>query len=141
MISLFEDADYLAIVIAAVVNMAIGAFWYSPAGFGKQWAALMGWSDAAKMDAMKKKAGKSYAWMFVASLVMACVLAQVVRLAGASTIMEGAIVGFWIWLGFVVTVQIGSILWDQKPAKLFAINTGYSIVSLAIMGALLALWA
>lgn len=135
------DVNYLAVLIAAVVNMAVGAYWYSPAGFGKQWAQLMGWSDLSRMNDMKKGAGKSYAWMFVAALVMSFVLANVVRLAGATTVMEGAMVGFWVWLGFVATVQIGSILWDMKPAKLFAINTAYSLVTLLINGALLAMWA
>ncbi len=135
------DVNYLAVLIAAVVNMAIGAFWYSPAGFGKQWSALMGWTDPAKTDQMKKGAGKSYAWMFVASLITMFVLANVARLAGAATMMQGAVVGFWIWLGFVATTQIGSILWDMKPAKLFAINTLYSLVTLVVNGALLAVWA
>ncbi len=134
------EVNYLAVLIAAVINMAIGAYWYSPAGFGKQWADLMGWGSKAKTDEMKKGANKSYAWMFVAALVMAFVLANVVRLAGAVSFVEGAMVGFWIWLGFVATVQVGSILWDMKPPKLFAINTGYSLVTLLINGGLLAIW-
>lgn len=135
------DINYLAVLIAAVITMAIGAFWYSPAGFGKQWASLMGWGDPAKMDQMKKGAGKSYAWMFVASLVTAFVLGSIVRLAGAATISAGASVGFWLWLGFVATTQIGSVLWEMKPPQLFAINTLYSLVTLVINGALLAVWA
>lgn len=135
------DVNYLAVLIAAIVSMAVGAYWYSPAGFGKQWAALMGWGDAAKMDQMKKGATKSYVWGFVGALVMAFVLANVVRLAGATSFVEGAVVGFWVWLGFVATTQIGSILWDMKPAKLFAINSGYSLVTLLINGAILAIWA
>ena len=133
------DVNYLAILIAAIVNMAVGAYWYSPAGFGKQWASLSGHGDISKID--KKGANKSYVWMFVASLVMAFVLANVVRLAGAATIVEGAIVGFWVWLGFMATVQIGVVLWDNKPPKLFAINTLYSLVTLLINGAILAIWA
>lgn len=134
------EVNYLAVLIAAVLNMAIGAYWYSPAGFGKQWAELMGWNSKAKMDEMKKGAGKSYAWMFVGALIMSFVLANVVRLAGATTVVEGAMVGFWVWLGFVATVQVGSILWDNKPPKLFAINTGYSLLTLLVNGAILAIW-
>lgn len=136
-----ENVNYLAVLIAAVINMAIGAFWYSPAGFGKQWSTLMGWTDPAKMADMKKGAGKSYAWMFVASLVMMYVLANIVRLSGAATVTDGAMAGFWVWLGFVATTQVGIILWDMKPAKLFAINTLYSLVTLVINGAVLAMWA
>lgn len=132
------DVNFLAVLIAAVVSMAIGAYWYSPKGFGKQWAELTG----KNLDSIDKKAAnKSYAMMFVASFVTAFVLANLVRLAGATTVMEGIMVGFWVWLGFVATVQIGVVLWDQKPAKLFYINTLYSLVTLAVNGAILALWA
>lgn len=135
------DVNYLAVVIAAVINLAIGAWWYSPAGFGKQWSALMGWGEGAKMEAMKKGAAKSYIWGFVTALVTAFVLANVVRAFGAVTLVQGATIGFWMWLGFAATIQIGSILWDLKPPKLFFINTLYSLVTLVINGALLAMWA
>lgn len=134
------DVNYLAVLVAAIINMAIGAFWYSPAGFGKQWAALMGWTDPAKVAAMKKGATKGYVVSSIGSLIMAFVLANLVSLAGASTLTSGAAVGFWTWLGFVATVQVGVILWDNKPPKLFAINTLYSLVALVVMGAILAMW-
>lgn len=34
--------NYLAVVVAAVVSMGLGAFWYSPLGFGKMWMNLSG---------------------------------------------------------------------------------------------------
>lgn len=134
------DVNYLAVLVSAIMNMAVGAFWYSPAGFGKQWAALMGWTDPAKLEAMKKGATKGYIGGFIAALVMMFVLANLVSLTGAATPTAGALVGFWSWLGFVATTQIGVILWDNKPPKLFAINTGYSLVTLVIAGVIMALW-
>lgn len=138
---MLENVNYLAVLIAAVVNMAIGAYWYSPAGFGKEWSKLMGWTSSEKIKEMKRGASKSYAWMFVASLLMMCVLANVIRWAGAVTLMEGAMIGFWMWLGFITTTQVGVILWDQKPVKLYMINTLYSLVALIVTGAILAMWA
>lgn len=32
----FEGLNYLAIVAAWLVNCAVGAYWYSPAGFAKK---------------------------------------------------------------------------------------------------------
>lgn len=130
------DVNYLAVLVGAVVNMALGAYWFSPAGFGKEWAKLADVSTAAA----KKGATRSYVIAFVAALVSVFVLANVVRLAGAVTWMEGAVVGFWVWLGFVATTQLGSILWEMKAPKLFAINTAYSLVSLLVTGAILAIW-
>lgn len=137
---IYTDVNYLAVLVSAIIQMAVGAFWYSPAGFGKQWAALMGWTDPAKIEAMKKGATKGYVGGFIGALVLSYVLAQFVYLAGASTLTGGATVGFWVWLGFVATTQISTLLWDNKPPKLFAINTAYSLVTLLVSGAILALW-
>ena len=57
-----------------------------------------------------------------------------------SGISAGLQTGFWNWLGFVVPVTVGSVLWDGKPWKLWFINAGYYLVMLLIMGVILALW-
>ena len=31
------DINWWAVLAAAVINMVIGAIWYSPSGFGKPW--------------------------------------------------------------------------------------------------------
>lgn len=137
---IYAEVNYLAVLVSAVIMMAIGAFWYSPAGFGKTWAALMGWTSPEKIKAMQQGATKSYIGGFIGALLTSYVLAQFVFLAGATTIVTGATVGFWAWLGFIATTQLGAILWENKPSKLFALNTGYSFVTLLIAGAILALW-
>lgn len=133
--------NYLAVLVAAVVSMALGAFWYSPAGFGKQWATLMGWNEATLRSKMKGKPTKEYAIAFVGSLVMAYVLAHFVGYAQATTLAEGLQAGFWTWLGFVATVTLSSVLWEGRPWKLYLLNNGYQLVNLLFMGAILAVWA
>ena len=49
--------------------------------------------------------------------------------------------GFWNWLGFVMPVTLGIVLWEGKSWKLFGINAGYYLVSLPIMGVILAMWS
>jgi hypothetical protein len=48
--------------------------------------------------------------------------------------------GFWIWLGFIATSQINSVIWDGRPVKLYLINVGYYLVSYLAMGSILAVW-
>ena len=134
------EVNYIAIIVAAAVNMGLGAFWYSMPGFGKQWIKLSGITKEDMEKAKKAGMSKSYAISTAGSLVMAYVLAIVLRLAQAHTISAGLLGGFWIWLGFVATVLLGSVLWENKSWNLYAINAGYYLVSLMIMGAILALW-
>ena len=133
--------NYLAIVIAAIASMVLGFLWYGPI-FGKQWMKEMGFSKE-KMD-QSKKAGmtKSYALMAVGSLVMSFVLANALVFAStylkASGVFAGLMVGFWNWLGFVAPVTLGSVLWEGKSWKLWFLNNGYYLVTLSVMGAILA---
>ena len=135
------DINYVAVLIAAIVSMAIGSFWYSMKGFGKQWMALSGITPDKINAAKAKGMQKTYAIAFVGSLVMSYVLAHFVDYAGAATIARGAQAGFWSWLGFIAPVALGSVLWEGKPWKLYVLNNAYYLVSLMVMGALLTVWA
>ena len=77
---------------------------------------------------------------FISMLVMAYVLAYVVSYAAATTWLQGAIAGAWMWLGFVATISLGSVLWENRPWALYWINSLHSLVTLVIMGAILAVW-
>jgi hypothetical protein len=135
--------NYLAVVVAAVVNMVLGFLWYGPV-FGKQWMALSGFSQADKEKAKAKGMNKEYTLMTVGSLVMAYVLSHSLVFASTYTetagVAAGVMVGFWSWLGFVAPVTISSVLWDGKPWKLWFLNAGYYLVGLVVMGVILALW-
>lgn len=135
--------NYLAVLVAAVSNMFLGFLWYGPL-FGKQWIKLMNF-DKKKMEQAKKKGmGKTYVLAFVGALVMAYVLSHALIFASAylavTGFSAGLMAGFWNWLGFVVPVMLGMVLWDGKPWKLYFINIGYYLVSLSVMGMILAVW-
>jgi len=130
------EINYLTVFVAAIVNMAIGFIWYGPA-FGKAWLQLMG---KRMEDINKKQIPKMYAAAFIATLIMSYVLAHFVDYAEATTAIAGAQTGFWAWLGFIATVTLGSVLWEGKPPKLYILNNAYQLISLVIMGAILAVW-
>ena len=97
--------------------------------------------DKKKADAAKKNGmAKPITFQFAATLVTAYVLAYFVSYANASTILDGAMVGLWVWIGFVATEMIGMVIWENKPLELFLIKSGHVLVSLVVMGAILAVW-
>ncbi len=131
--------NYLAILAGAVANMVLGALWYGPL-FGKQWMALTGMTGEKLAAAKAKGMTKEYALGFVGALAMSYVLAHVVDYTGATTATLGAQAGFWSWLGFIAPVMMSVVLWEGKPWKLWGLNSGYYLISLVIMGAILATW-
>jgi hypothetical protein len=130
------NINYVAILACGVASMVIGFVWYSKALFGNTWMKLSGISEA-----QIKKANSNmpllYGTMFVASLVMAYVLAHFEQAGGALDITTGAMIAFWAWLGFVATTMLTGVLYEQKSIKLYAINAGYQLVTLLVMGAIL----
>jgi hypothetical protein len=139
------DVNYLAVFACGIFAMVIGFVWYGPL-FGKAWSQLMGWGEMTPelMAEKQKQARPAYAITFVLSLVTAFVLAHELIFASAFTnttgVAAGISAGFWNWLGFIVPVTVGTVLWDGKPWKLWFINAGYWLVLLLGMGVILALW-
>ncbi len=131
--------NYLAVLVAAIVSMVIGFLWYGPI-FGKAWMRLMK-IDKKKIDEAKKKGmTTSYVVMFISALIMNYVLAHFVKYLGSRTFMDGMQAGFWLWLGFIATVQVGIVLWEGKPVKLYLINAAHYLVALMVTGGILAIW-
>ena len=135
--------NYVAVLVGAIVSMVLGFLWYGPV-FGKKWMALSGINPGTMTEEQKKGMNKSYALMFVGSLVTSYVLWHMIVYSTGfmqkSGAMMGMQAGFWIWLGFVAPVIMGSVLWEGKSWSLFALNDGYQLVNLSLIGAILAAW-
>ena len=124
-------------VVAVLVKIVVGALWYSPLLFLKEWQRLSGVSD----EAMKGGMAKGMATWIVGALLMTFVLAHAVFYAGAHGVGTGAAVGFFNWLGFILVVQLDDWAAARRPFKLLAINAGSNLVALLIMGAILGGWS
>ena len=130
--------NYLAVLVAAIASMIIGFLWYGPL-FGNKWKKLVGFTDK-NMKSMKMTPAQSMIVGFITTLVMSYILAHFVDYVQAKTLVDGAVLGLWIWLGFFATTQLGMVLWENKPFKLYLINTLHYLVTLAVMSAILAVW-
>jgi hypothetical protein len=127
--------NWLAIIMVVVVNMALGAIWYSPLLFGKTWAGLLG-----KKASDRGNARTDYIVSAVSALIQAWILVHFVRYAGAITAIKGLEVGFWLWLAFTGLVIAINTMLEGRRWKLSAINAGYFLAVLMINGAILAAW-
>ncbi|TMJ06957.1 MAG: DUF1761 domain-containing protein [Bacillati bacterium ANGP1] len=128
--------NWVAIVVAAIAQFVIGWIWYGPL-FGKTWMSMMGMSQQSMS---REGMGKTMVLTFIGSLVTAAVLSMLVGWMGAKTLGAGIAAGFWAWLGFVATVTLGGVLFAKMSWNLYILNNAYQLVSLAVMGAILAKW-
>jgi len=132
--------NHLAVAVAALAYWVLGAVWYSPLLFARPFIALMRWTPEELAAVQSAGAGKEIALALLGSLVVAYVLAHFVKFVGAETAGTGLKVGFWLWLGFVVTTNSATFLFEGRPFGLYLISIGYNLVGLLGMGALLAVW-
>lgn len=133
------SVNMVAVVAAAVANMIIGFIWYSMPVFGKPWMKLLGMTKE-DLEKAKKEMGPKYGVMVIASLVMAYVLAHILAYVQAGDDLMLAFSGaFWVWLGFVATIGLNSVIFENRPISLYLINVGYYLVSLLVMSAVLTL--
>lgn len=124
--------NLLAVLIAGIIHMVIGLVWFQPKVFGNEWVKLT-----------KKELKPAFQWIpagIIGHLVIALVLAVIVNLANATTVAEGAIVGIMVWIGFIVTLEIGELIWEKIPFKLFLIRIGNQLIGYCISGIILAIW-
>ncbi|HSX41880.1 MAG TPA: DUF1761 domain-containing protein [Candidatus Saccharimonadales bacterium] len=131
--------NYWAILVGGVITMALGMIWYGPATFGKLWMQWNGLTDA-DMTASKDNVGMLYFIQFIASLVMIYVLAHFVKFFGVTDLSGAWMLGFWIWLGFLVAGSAGIYIFPPKRWELFLFDASYKLVSIVLVAWLLAVW-
>jgi len=129
-----------SIIVAAVVAYVIGAFWYSPVLFGKQWMQLKGISENDITPESKRGMWKRYLAQLVTTLVLFSVLGFIITATGSVTAGDGIFLAFLVWLGFSVMPAIGDMLWNKAPFKLILITQVCSLVSWLIGGAIIGGW-
>lgn len=129
--------NHWALLVSALILWLFGAAWYSPALFAKPWMALVG---LQKGSGTQKSMIGGMISSFIGDLILSLVLAHIVLWSGADSFGWGAFVGFLCWLGFIVSPAFPQGIYESRPFRLFAINAGYWLVGLLVVGGLLAVW-
>jgi hypothetical protein len=132
----WTGVNWLAVIVAAVVDFVLGFAWYSRALFGRRWATLAG----INLEQMSGGgASPIYAVPAVRALVSAYVLALLALGLGASTLLDGALLGLLVSLGFVVASTVDDYVFTGRPRDLWVLNSGYHVVGFVVMGAIIGL--
>lgn len=133
----FEGINYWAVGVTWLINVAVGAFWYSPAGFGKQWSKLSG------VDIMKlplNEANKAIGFVAVAALVQAFTLAVLLNSLQVTTVSAGLIAGVVLWLGLTAATTVGNTLYQRLGWNFWWINSSYFLLVMTINSLILSSW-
>jgi hypothetical protein len=58
----------------------------------------------------------------------------------AKSALDGVQTAFWLWLGFIVTTQLATVVFEERKLGLYLLNIGYQFFGCAIAGLILAVW-
>lgn len=134
------QVDWIAVLVAAVVYFVIGAAWFAPATFGRRWMASIGWDESRPRPEMSPV---SYVGPALFYLVASIATAFLAAATDSDTLEEGIVLGLVVGLGYALVVTATDAVFDPnkpKPWTWFAISGAYHVVSLIIVGAIVAAW-
>jgi hypothetical protein len=132
-----SDINVWATIVTWLISVGVGSFWYSPAGFGKQWSRLSG---IDMMHMPKDEAGKAITAVAVASLVQVVVMALIVGAVGATTAAEGIVTGLLAWAGFTAATTVGNNLYSRLSWKFWWLNASFFLVVMPLNAVVLSVW-
>jgi Protein of unknown function (DUF1761) len=130
--------NYPAVLVASILHWILGAVWYGV--FSTKFVELMAWTPAQLAAIENQSHTKDYILAFVSSLVLVYILAHFVQFTKATNLAGGLQTAFWLWLGFIVTSQLASVIFEGRKPGLYLLNIGYQFVACLAAGALLAIW-
>ena len=131
--------NYLAVIVAAVVHFIIGGLWYGVI-FGNTFLSIVQWTPEQIRQIQEQAHWSQYAAAFASSLVLVYVLAHVIKYMRVTDIAGGLQTAFWLWLGFVTTTQLATVIFEQRKFGLYLLNVGYQLVACLICSVILTAW-
>lgn len=131
-----HEVNLLAVLVAGIVPMIIGALWYGPL-FGKRWMELMETTEEEVREGFNPL--KTHGLGFLLSLVTAYVLAQLLaEYAGGA--MVGVHVALLALIAFVLPVSHQSVAYEGRKAGLAWLNILFNGVALVVQAVVIASW-
>lgn len=124
-------------VVAGIAAAVIGFIWYHPRVFGAAW---MRFSNITPETAERAKQTMMVRVLvaLAASTLVAYVMSYFSLVRGVRDWIDALLLGFLAWIGFVAPALLGQVLWEQKPLRLYFINSAYWLVTLVVIALLLA---
>jgi hypothetical protein len=129
---LFSDINLAAVVVAWIVHIVLGLLWFQPKLFGNEWSKLTG-----------QDLKPSSTWIvpgIIGHLLMILVLVILIKLTNAQNGLSGVLIGIMAWIGFIVPMEIGELIWEKNPYRLFLIRIGNQLLGIAVSAYILGAW-
>jgi hypothetical protein len=140
----FSSINWLAVVACVIVSMIVGSLYFNPKTFFPMWWKAIGKTEKDGDPGGTMPMGLMWGLTILASLVQAIFMALLVNAMGSmtpggATLGSGAMVGFFLWLGFVVPSSLTNKLFAGQ-LKAWVIEMGNHLITFVLFGTILGAW-
>jgi hypothetical protein len=125
----FIFTSFIEMVLTLAVAMGLGFCWYSPILFGKAWQKAVGLSDK---QLKKVSMHTSFCAMVIGILLLTWSIQYLFGTILVTSLSDHILLAVALWLGLAMGPALGHHAFAQKPASLFIIDQGYSLVMVII---------
>jgi DNA-binding transcriptional ArsR family regulator len=73
----------------------------------------------------------------IREVTVAYVLSRFIKQLAIYRLRGALSLGFWVWVGFPITMLVGASLWDNKPWELSLIHGGDWLTKMLVMSAVI----
>lgn len=126
-----------AVVVVWLLYIVVGALWYSPLGFAKQWKK---YTDIDIMKIPPNEATRTLVAVMFSAIVQSVVLAVIINSLNITDAKDGLITGVLLWLGFTAATTVGVTLYSRRSWKFWWLNSSYFLLVMSIGSVILATW-
>jgi len=129
--------NYWAVGVTWLLYVIVGAFWYSPAGFAKQW------TKHTKIDILKmeqEQATRAIMSVAGSAIVQVVTLAVVLNSLDVQTVTESIVAAVILWLGFTAATTVGVTLYSKRSWGFLWLNSSYFLLVMTIGSVILSSW-
>ena len=128
--------NHLAVWLMVIVQVGLGALWYSPLVFGEEWMGFLGLTPAD----IDQGNFVPFAIAIVGTVFLTYFLAWLLLQLDVAYLSEAIKVGFLLWLCVVLSEHATHYAFQGVHLGVLLIDTGKTLVGLLISAAVLVGW-
>lgn len=127
----------LAIIVATLCYFGLGAIWFTM--FRSAWLEGVG-RTMEQIQASGVTPALAYIVALLLTLALALFLSWLIQVTGPATAARGIQVAIVLWFCVVFATWATEYAFEGRGVKILAVNTGYCLVGMILMGAVLGGW-
>jgi Na+-transporting NADH:ubiquinone oxidoreductase subunit NqrD len=127
----------LAIIVATLCYFGLGAVWFTM--FRSAWLEGIG-KTMEQLETSGVSPALAYGVALLLTLALALFLSWLIQMTGPTTVSRGVQLAIILWFCTIFTTFATEYAFEGRGVKILAITSGYCLVGMVLMGAVLGGW-